>query len=695
MIVKRLYLNMENWSVSRGSYQLGYISENAVTLLQIATEIDPNCTYHLEQKINDESYILYLEKGDGILTATIPNTMLTSVGNANWQIVGIWSDNSVKKSNIFNVYISNSINAENEVPASEITAFTEALADLAKNMGEVAEYAESASTSAESASTSAESASAAAESASASAESASTSAESASASAESASTYATNASASASEASTHATNASESASEANTSARNARTSASEASTSADEASEYATNASASATTATEQASLASSAATSAQTYAANASTSEQKCAAYASNVYTKAETDEAIRNQVNVLNDKVNSFIKATISGEYHSFDESYNLLTSIPNAYFSSTGSVASQSHNSFTFVTYEEINVYFSAYDIQYTSLCIYPNNTIPSDGYVRYRVQNGVLDSNFPDNINTYVTIPANTLVAITISQQRTAHFELMTNGLYGGFTLNEDIILNQNQVNQVKSAISNYNLSYINGVLSITGNGVTCEFSDLDFNSNHGVFEIQNLTYNNKVIFNTDSDYLGPVRVNGESIKGSKHGEELTDMLKIYADGVEVVNGSNLTARNIDIYVESTISSDEFKRNTIWSFSNNALVVNSTIKALKALQIDYIFGTGIISCQDDVNIAWINNEMLSNSVLTGLNPVTSIVTTGGTLLSKRLSVNSMYGDQRIAFSVYSGRKKLYYYNCYGNNISIPTGAVFSSCCELDFM
>jgi len=247
MIVKRLYLNMENWLVSRGSYQLGYIAENQVTLLQIATEIDPNCTYHLEQEIDGEKYILYLEQGDGLLTATIPNTMLTSVGNANWQIVGIWPDESVKKSNIFSVYISNSINAENEVPASEITAFTEALADLAENMGEVAEYAESASTSASNASTSASEASESAESASASAENASTSAES--------------------------------------------------------ASTYATNASASATTATEQAGLASSAATSAQIYAANASTSEQKCAAYASNVYTKAETDAAIENAItNVIN---------------------------------------------------------------------------------------------------------------------------------------------------------------------------------------------------------------------------------------------------------------------------------------------------------------------------------------------------------------------------------------------------------
>lgn len=303
MIVKRLYLNMENWSVSRGSYQLGYIAENQVTLLQIATEIDQNCTYHLEQKINDESYILYLEQGDGVLTATIPNTMLTSVGNANWQIVGIWADNSVKKSNIFSVYISNSINAENEVPASEITAFTEALADLAGNMSEVATYAESASTSASNASTSAsnasesaESASAAAESASASAESASTSAERASASAESASNSATNASASAESANTSATNASAlaseasiSASEASTSAENAATSATNASAAADEASEYATNASASATTATEQARLASQSATSAHTYAGNASTSEQNCATYANDARVSAE----------------------------------------------------------------------------------------------------------------------------------------------------------------------------------------------------------------------------------------------------------------------------------------------------------------------------------------------------------------------------------------------------------------------
>lgn len=192
MIVKRLYLNMENWSVSRGSYQLGYIAENQVTLLQIATEIDSSCTYHLEHEINGEKYILYLEQGDGLLTATIPNTMLTSVGNANWQIVGIWPDNSVKKSNVFNVYISNSINAENEVPASEITAFTEALADLAGNMSEVAEYAESASTSATNASASATTATEQASLASSAATSAQTYAANASMSEQKCAAYASN-----------------------------------------------------------------------------------------------------------------------------------------------------------------------------------------------------------------------------------------------------------------------------------------------------------------------------------------------------------------------------------------------------------------------------------------------------------------------------------------------------------------------
>lgn len=282
MIVKRLYLNMENWSVSRGSYQLGYIAENTVTRLQISTEIDPNCTYHLEHEINGESYILYLEKGDGVLTATIPNTMLTSVGNANWQIVGIWPDESVKKSNIFSVYISDAINADSEVPASEVTAFTEALADLAGHMGEVAEYAESANESANRASDSAENAATSAESASASASSASESASSASTSAQNASTSAENAN-------TSATNASTSASEANTSAESASTSATNASTSASEANTHASNASASATTAAEQAGLASSSATSAQTYAGNASTSEQNCATYASNARVSAE----------------------------------------------------------------------------------------------------------------------------------------------------------------------------------------------------------------------------------------------------------------------------------------------------------------------------------------------------------------------------------------------------------------------
>lgn len=258
------------------------------------------------------------------------------------------------------------------------------------------------------------------------------------------------------------------------------------------------------------------------------------------------------------------------------------------------------------------------------------------------------------------------------------------------------LSSSIPLSKKHIAQIKDSIKYgfYVLDYTDGVLTVSGNGVDCSFSDLDFNNEHGVFELQNLSYNNKVIFNTSNDYLGPVRLHGEVIKGAKHGEEITDIVRIFADGKELNNGDHLVAREFSIYVESTISKDEFKRYSNWCFNSGKMILSSVIKTLKDLKIDYIFGTGIISCQDDVLVAWINNDILTSDVTIGLNEQTEIITTGGTLVSKRLYVNSSYGDQRVAFNNYSNRKKLYYYTLYGNNISVSSSSVFSSCTELEF-
>lgn len=413
------------------------------------------------------------------------------------------------------------------------------------------------------------------------------------------------------------------------------------------------------------------------------------------NGITYASAGDAVRGQFSELDDAIVQFSNVIKTDEYNNITEDYPLLESHPNTSYGQSGASSSNSHDSYSFVTYEEMKVYFNEYDAQYTSICIYPDNVIPSTGYARYRYITGG-EQTLPITKNDAITIPANTLIVITVSKT-IGTFKMSTTGTFGGFTLNESILLGEDQINQVLDEITDYGyrLSYNSGVLSIVGNGISCDFSDLDFNSNHGVFELQNLTYNESVIFDSSNDYLGPVRVHGESIKGAKHGDELTDSVTIIADGVELQDGDEITAKRVSIYVESTISTDEFKRYTVWSFNNNSLVVHSIIKTLKSLQIDYIFGTGIISCQDDVNIAWLNKEVLTSDVLTGLNEETSIVTNGGTLTSRRLSVNSNYGDQRIAFTVYTGRKKLYYYNCYGSDLSVPSDAVFASCTELNFM
>ena len=356
---------------------------------------------------------------------------------------------------------------------------------------------------------------------------------------------------------------------------------------------------------------------------------------------------------------------------------------------YAGQNGWNASEQYDSWYFTAEAEGSIYLESLGTaSYIQICLYPSGQFGDSNYVRKRN----IDNNLPTSTNP-LKITKGAMVIISATKNTTWSCAFLDNSFK---ELSSSILLSKKHIAQIKDSIKYgfYVLDYTDGVLTVSGNGVDCSFSDLDFNNEHGVFELQNLSYNNKVIFNTSNDYLGPVRVNGEVIKGAKHGEEITDIVRIFADGKELNNGDHLVAREFSIYVESTISKDEFKRYSNWCFNSGKMILSSVIKTLKDLKIDYIFGTGIISCQDDVLVAWINNDILTSDVIIGLNEQTEIITTGGTLVSKRLYVNSSYGDQRVAFNNYSNRKKLYYYTLYGNNISVPSSSVFSSCTELEF-
>lgn len=393
--------------------------------------------------------------------------------------------------------------------------------------------------------------------------------------------------------------------------------------------------------------------------------------------------------EVEDLSDEVNGIV-VTSSEQNVTIKSDTGFLTYTPNSYAGQNGMTASQQYESWTFFAPNDFQLYMSSQGSGgYMQLCVYPSGAFGDANYHRYRNS----DSNLPTSASP-LSITQGTMIIISTNIGNTTWSYVASE--LSSTKLSNNVGLNSKHLEQVSEYLATdvLALSYSSGVLSIKGAGVECKFSDLDFNNAHGVFELQDLSYNGKTIFGTENDYLGPIRIHGESIKGAKHGSELTDSVRVFADGVELADGDSVSARSVSIYVTSTIGTDEFSRTTCWSFNGKSLLISSVLKTLKALNIDYVFGAGIISSVDTNTIAWLNKDVLTSDVLMGLNESTMIVTTAGNLLSRRLSINSGYGDHRVAFTVYTGRKKLYYYTCYGSDIAVPSGSVFASSAELVF-
>lgn len=392
--------------------------------------------------------------------------------------------------------------------------------------------------------------------------------------------------------------------------------------------------------------------------------------------YQAAENSEDVNNLINFKNITV-------LDTYYPTTDEDTTSFSEIDvGHYYDSNGPVSGATFTSYKFIAKQDMYLYFSRYNAQYTAICIYPSGVYPDTDYVRYRNVVGG-DQTLPVDEEDKLTIEAGTLVIITINNNNPphTHFTIQTTGLVTGYYLSPKVIKRD------------FTVTLNSGNLNINGQGINMNFNNLTFDSQAGLFELQDLSYNGYTIFGTNNDYIGPLRVHGESIIGAKHGEESTTSYKILLDGVELQNDGVYAGDNIDIIVNSTIDT-RFTRLSSYAINRESMIANSLITTLAALNIDYIFGSGIISCEDANNINWINKIPLTTDVLIGLNEITTINTKGGTLVSKRLYNNSDYGDHRVAFNLYSGRKKLYYYNTYGSDISVPSGYTFASGSELIF-
>lgn len=353
-IITELHLEMsDNWYVTKKLNSVGRVGENTVTKLIIEpTEILDNVTYEIEiadasgsknvAELTIDGTELYL-----ILTAN----MLTTSGIMKMQVRGLFTDGSIKKSNIFELKVNRSISATEHYEEYAVTIFDQLVAECRDIIEGAESYAIRAETAAVNAEAYSEVASASADTASAAATTASTASTAAVNAAASAETSANTASASAETASTAAASASTSASTATSASETAQAASVTASTSAETAvnasntaTSAASNAETSATTATTAANNASASATAASTSASNAATSETNASTSAANAHT-SETNAA------------NSAASASTSAA--------NASTSATNAANSATSAAtsATNAHNSEVNASTSETNASASA--------------------------------------------------------------------------------------------------------------------------------------------------------------------------------------------------------------------------------------------------------------------------------------------------------------------------------------------
>lgn len=116
MNIQTISVNMKNWHVSRSIRPtVGFSGENNVAVFKIITELEEGVQYYLDiLSINKKAKntVLLSNDEDGIYVE-LTDEMLGAPGVKDAQVVG-YSGYQIKKSNIFQILVENSINATEE-----------------------------------------------------------------------------------------------------------------------------------------------------------------------------------------------------------------------------------------------------------------------------------------------------------------------------------------------------------------------------------------------------------------------------------------------------------------------------------------------------------------------------------------------------------------------------------------------------
>lgn len=107
---------MKNWHICQPTdYCLGFEGDNAVTMLEISTDLSDDWDLKLDVEKNGEKNIIQLSRDGEVYGVLLTSSMLADDGTYAMQIRGTLG-NQVRHSNVFYATICDSINAEEAFP---------------------------------------------------------------------------------------------------------------------------------------------------------------------------------------------------------------------------------------------------------------------------------------------------------------------------------------------------------------------------------------------------------------------------------------------------------------------------------------------------------------------------------------------------------------------------------------------------
>ncbi len=180
----------------------------------------------------------------------------------------------------------------------------------------------------------------------------------------------------------------------------------------------------------------------------------------------------ALSNEVDEVKTQITQLGSEIAEREYKKFEKGDSILTYQDNSIAGSTGITSNNTYGVSYFYAPEDFSLYFDSQNAQYLRLTIYSGEPSSATFIANYSTSESE-HTPLPMQ-NSPLSIKTGQCVAISQTRGLTNKFTFYQNGLFDGFTLNENIVLNDTQLAQIDNE---FDINGIANKLNLLGNTVT--------------------------------------------------------------------------------------------------------------------------------------------------------------------------------------------------------------------------